>query len=107
VVAAPGVVGEDVVERDILQVTNQRLGLGHYFLAAGENVNGFVFGEQANELSELGGDGFEMVGPGVGVTRPGEPDAGLGFPLGGPTVTEDGGGLVSSDGHESERNAEF
>lgn len=108
-VAAPGVVGGDVVEGDVFQVANEGSGLGHYVLAAGEDVDGFVFSDEADELGEFGGDGLKMVGPSGGIAWPGEPDAGLRFPFGGPAVAEGGGSLsVRWFGHEGgNRNAEF
>src|SRR5436190_3460337 len=88
VVAAPGVVGGNVVEGDVFQVADEGASLGQDFGAAGEDVDGFVFGEEADELGELGGDRFKVIGPGVWIAWPGEPDAGLGLPLRRPAVAE-------------------
>ena len=92
-VAAPGVVGGDVVEGDVFQAADEGLGLVHHFAAAGEDVDGLVFGEEADEVGEFGWDRLEMSRPGVGIARPGEPDAGLRLPFGGPAVTELCGGV--------------
>jgi hypothetical protein len=75
-------------------LADEGFSLVHHFAAAGEDVDGLVFGEEADEVGEFGGDRLEMSGPGVGISRPGEPDAGLGFPFGGPAVAELGWGLV-------------
>ena len=102
-VAAPGVVGGDVVEGDVFQVADEGSGLDHDFLAAGENVDRFIFGKDADELGKLRWNGLKMVGPGGGIARPGEPDAGLRLPFGGPAVAEGGGSLaVGWFGHEAE-----
>jgi len=74
------------VEGDVFQVADEGASLGQDFGAAGEDVDGFVFGEEADELGELRRDGLKVIGPGVWIAWPSEPDAGLGLPLRRPAV---------------------
>src|SRR5262245_28171126 len=89
-IAAPGVVRRNVVQRDAWEIAYQRSGLLQHLPTSGQDIHRLVLGEQSNEPSELARHRLKMIRPAIAVPRPGEPDTGLRLPFRGPAITEPG-----------------
>ena len=87
-IAHPGVVRRNVVQRDVRNMSDELLRLGHDLGAAGADMHWLALRQRRGQLGPNAGNRFEVPGPTVLVPRPRKPCRGMRLPLGGHAVAE-------------------
>lgn len=90
-VAAPGVVGWEMVKTDVVPVHIQAFepaaGIGFHFRTGHIDVDQFVKAEAGNKLGVGGVSSFQFSGPGFLFVNPAEPGRGVLGPFGRKVIT--------------------
>lgn len=90
-IADPGVVGPDRMERDVGLVAEERSGFAHHVGVAGQDVHRLDPGERLGKLRPERRNAFEPAGPRLAVVRPRQPGGRVRLPLGRETIAKRGG----------------